>query len=296
MAPEMTTDPYHSRTVDRWEIAPRPDPVLWGEGAGPLSPEQLVHYAEKGFVVCWRLFDEEEVGALAAAAAKARDAADPARDDVIAEASSSAIRSVFRVHRDGEMFERLSVDSRLAGAARQILGSDVYVHQSRINFKPGFDGRPFPWHSDFETWHIEDGMPRPRALSASVLLTDNIEQNGPLLVIPSSHRLYVRCVGETPENHFKESLVNQAYGVPTRAALVDLVDRGGIMSGTGPAGSVVFFDSNLMHGSGGNITPLPRNNVFLVYNSVDNAVVEPFGKRPRRPEFLAERRVDVVPT
>jgi ectoine hydroxylase len=291
----MTADPYDSRTVDRWEIVPRHDPVLWGEADGPLPAEQLASYTENGFVVCWRLFDDDEVAALVDAAAALRESADPSRDDVIVEPSSSAIRSVFRVHRDGGVFERLSVDRRLADVARQILGSDVYVHQSRINYKPGFDGRPFPWHSDFETWHVEDGMPRPRALSASVVLTDNVEQNGPLLVIPGSHRLYVRCVGETPENHFTESLVNQACGVPTRAALVELVDRSGIMSATGPAGSVVFFDSNLMHGSGGNITPLPRNNVFLVYNSTDNAVVAPFGTRPPRPEFLAARRVDAIP-
>jgi hypothetical protein len=47
----------------------------------------------------------------------------------------------------------------VVGPARQLLGSDVYVHQSRVNFKPGFNGQDFYWHSDFETWHAEDGMP-----------------------------------------------------------------------------------------------------------------------------------------
>ena len=52
--------------------------------------------------------------------------------------------------------------------AEQILGSQVYIHQSRVNLKPGFKGKEFYWHSDFETWHIEDGMPRMRALSCSI--------------------------------------------------------------------------------------------------------------------------------
>jgi ectoine hydroxylase len=47
-----------------------------------------------------------------------------------------------------------------------------------------------------------------------------------------------------------------------------------------------------MHGSNGNITPDPRTNVFLVYNSVENAVEAPFGGMPPRPEFLAARRVE----
>jgi ectoine hydroxylase len=44
-----------------------------------------------------------------------------------------------------------------------------------------------------------------------------------------------------------------------------------------------------MHGSNGNITPFARRNVFLVYNSVENALVEPFAAPGRRPEFIAAR-------
>src|SRR3546814_10756649 len=44
---------------------------------------------------------------------------------------------------------------------------------SRLNYKPGFKGKEFYWHSDFETWHVEDGMPQMRALSMSILLAEN---------------------------------------------------------------------------------------------------------------------------
>jgi ectoine hydroxylase len=215
--------------------------------------------------------------------------ADRRRDDVIVEPDSNEVRSVFRTHRSAGALGALAHDPRLHGIARQLLGSDVYIHQSRLNFKPAFEGKAFPWHSDFETWHAEDGMPAMRAVSCSLLLTLNTEHNGPLLVIPGSHRVYVRCPGETPADHFKESLRNQQYGVPDRASLSVLVERGGIESITGPAGTLVFFDCNLMHGSAGNITPLPRSNLFMVYNSTANALVAPFCGRPARPEFLAER-------
>src|SRR3546814_6672767 len=93
---------------------------------------------------------------------------------------------------------------------RSLLDSDVYVHQSRINLKPGFRGKEFYWHSDFETWHTEDGMPSMRAVSCSVLLTPNHSWNGPLLTIAGSHKWFVSCVGETPANHHEVSLRRQA--------------------------------------------------------------------------------------
>ena len=56
-----------------------------------------------------------------------------------------------------------------------------------------------------------------------------------------------------------------------------------------PAGSVVFFDCNAMHGSNSNISPYPRSNVFFVYNSVENTLNSPkYGLTPR-PEHVATR-------
>ncbi|MFB2351798.1 phytanoyl-CoA dioxygenase family protein, partial [Priestia megaterium] len=74
---------------------------------------------------------------------------------------------------------RLAADERLVAIANHILGDEVYLHQTRLNYKPGFDGKEFYWHSDFETWHTEDGMPRMRAISMSVQLVDNFAFNGP---------------------------------------------------------------------------------------------------------------------
>ncbi|MGE0871670.1 MAG: ectoine hydroxylase [Kofleriaceae bacterium] len=291
MAPTHTTDVYHSRALPTWEIAERVDPVVWGSAAaaGPLSSAQVETYAERGFLVLPQLFSPAEISQLTAEATRVLDTADRTRDDVIIEPGSDTVRSVFRVHRDSAVMRRFVADIRVAGAARQLLGGDVYIHQSRVNFKAAFEGKAFPWHSDFETWHIEDGMPRMRALSASILLTPNTEHNGPLMVIPGSHRRYVRCIGETPTNHFRQSLRKQEYGVPDREALTALAGDGGYASCVGGPGTVVLFDCNLMHGSGGNITSLPRHNVFVVYNSVENRLVEPFGGRPARPQFLAER-------
>jgi ectoine hydroxylase len=82
--------------------------------------------------------------------------------------------------------------------------------------------------------------------------------------------------------------------MPDRHSLGTLAERHGIHLFTGPAGSATFFDSNCMHGSNGNITPFPRSNLFVVFNSVENATVEPFASEHRRPPFIASRDFNPV--
>ena len=72
-----------------------------------------------------------------------------------------------------------------------------------------------------------------------------------------------------------------AFAVEDRAAqLAVFADEHGIKLLTGPAGSATWFDCNAMHGSGDNITPYPRSNLFVVFNAASNALGEPFGLEP----------------
>jgi ectoine hydroxylase len=96
-------------------------------------------------------------------------------------------------------------------------------------------------------------------------------------------------VGLTPANHHEKSLVAQQFGVPDQDTLTKAVDAHGIDQFTGAAGSALWFDCNLLHGSGSNITPLPRSNVFLVFNSVENRLGAPYAAEQSRPEHLAAR-------
>jgi ectoine hydroxylase len=285
---------YASRSDRAAGIVQRRDPVVYGDPknapGSALDAEQLGNYERDGFLFMKNFFSAQETATLLREVQRlAQDPSIKRREEAITERGSDAVRSVFMVHKLSKVLGRLAQDMRLVNIARQILGSEVYIHQSRANIKPGFKGKEFYWHSDFETWHVEDGMPSMRALSCSVLLTDNDASNGPLMLMPGSHRQFVSCVGETPQDHYKQSLKKQEYGVPDTLSLQLLADRGGLETITGPAGSVVFFDCNTMHGSNSNISPSPRSNVFMVYNSVENALGAPrFGLDPR-PEFIATR-------
>lgn len=294
MQQALFPDQYPSRVADRPSIEGRQDPVVYGTG-GPLSVEQMQQYDRDGFLVLADLFSPREVEAMRGELHRLIDESSRVeRPEVIRELGSEEVRSVFAIHETDRAFNRLLRDPRLMNAAEQVLGSDVYIHQSRINLKPGFKGKEFYWHSDFETWHVEDGMPRMRALSFSILLDDNLPYNGSLMLMPGSHKHYVSCVGKTPDQHYKKSLKRQEYGVPDRESLTWLMDRFGIQMPSAAAGSVLMFDCNIMHGSNSNITPLARRNVFSVYNSVDNALVPPFSGGDPRPPFVAARKPELV--
>ncbi|MEV1064951.1 ectoine hydroxylase [Streptomyces sp. NPDC050263] len=285
------TDLYPTRGAAEVSV-PRQDPVVWGspDTAGPIPSDGLQRYERDGFLAVEKLISDDEV--TVCRRELERLVADPAiRADErsIVEPRSKEIRSVFEVHKLSPVFAALARDERVAGRARQILGSDVYVHQSRINVKPGFGAGGFYWHSDFETWHAEDGLPNMRTVSVSIALTENLDTNGGLMIMPGSHRTFLGCAGATPEDNYRKSLQMQDAGTPSDEALTEMASEYGIRLFTGEAGSATWFDCNCMHGSGDNITPFPRSNVFLVFNSVENTAAEPFAAPIRRPEFIGAR-------
>ncbi len=163
----------------------RQDPVTWSDQkrgdsrSGPLTANQIAVYDKRGYHSAESIIPPRDVFNLVDEMTRLAETDTLRGDDrVVRENGDGAVRSVFDVHRLSDVVDEIIRRPEVVGIARQILGSDVYVHQSRLNFKPGFSGGPFYWHSDFETWHAEDGMPTPRAASISIALTENYGHNG----------------------------------------------------------------------------------------------------------------------
>jgi len=290
-------DSYPSRQgSSAWQ--PRCDPVVWGsENAGPLKQKQLDTFDRDGFVILRSVFSTEEVEAISAAI---DDMAANDRENgmLTFEAGTNDLRSLFDLHRlpPSSILRRFANEGRLVEPAKQILGSDVSVFQSRVNFHKAMKAKGFGWHSDFETWHTEDGMPRLRAMSAAVMLNDFFPQNGCLMVIPGSHKHFIASAEPNSEGQHEEKLrvasLERSPDITSMHKLVDQsVDKRGIEYCTGKVGDVVLFDANLMHGSHQNMTPFNRNSLFVVFNSLQNRIVDPkaFGGIAARPESLATR-------
>jgi ectoine hydroxylase len=280
-------DDYPTRTASVETIISRKEPVVYGDGKKNtcLTKDELNFFSHNGYLIKPGLLEGKVNSILEEMPRMQKELV--GKPELILEPDSETMRSIFSPEKYSDVCKTLACDDHLLRAAEQILDSEVYIHHSRINVKSGLSGKSFPWHSDFETWHSEDGIPQMRILTGWVFLTENNEFNGSLFVIPQSHKQFISCVGKTPENNFKHSLRNQTIGVPSKEMLARMVKQFGMKAVCGPPGTVVLHEGNLLHGSSDNMSPLSRSNIFFVYNSVENKPVAPFGGRQPRPEFLA---------
>ncbi|MBU0924715.1 phytanoyl-CoA dioxygenase family protein [bacterium] len=283
-------DLYPSRGLEE-KIIKRVDDVVYSKekiGKYSLEERELEAYEQDGFIILPEVFSSKEIKKLKEEL-KELEANEKLRkkEEFISEPDSNKIRTIFNQHLFSKIYKKLSRDPRILNKVMQILGSDVYIHHGRINVKRAYRGKSFPWHSDFETWHSEDGLPNCRCLSAWVMLTDNTQFNGPLYLIKQSHKKFVSCEGITPKDNYKKSLKKQEYGVPSINAIKKLAKNDKLVSAIGKAGTLVLHDGNILHGSSDNISPDDRTNIFFVYNSVKNTPVKPFASKSPRAPFLS---------
>ena len=245
-----------------------------------LSKSQIETFNQEGFLFLPELFSGAEINILKAELPKifSMDREEIERDD-----SSEEIRGAFAMHQYSTVFAALLRHPRLLEPAHQILGSDVYCHQYKIITKQPFGKLDFPWHQDFASWHAHDSMPEPKAMNYAVFLDDVNEFNGPIAFIPSSHRQ-----GELASEAEVLPGITPLYTMNTET-IATLAEANGIVSPKGPAGSAVFFDSCMAHTSTPNISPWPRNIVYLTCNRTDN-----FIRTPTRPHYYAGNDFEAI--
>jgi ectoine hydroxylase len=229
-----------------------------------LTDAEAQQFDQRGFLVRERAFSPAEVAVLAAAL-PAITAGGAHR---VIDQASGTVRMVHGGHRDHPALGRLARHPRLLEPARRLLGGPVYLYQSRLNLKEGFRGKApggYPWHQDFSTWHLRDGLPDPRAVVVFTFLDDVTPTNAPLMVIPGSHRRGLVGVAERDpdDGAYRQVLID-----PDR--LAELADQGGVEAMTGAAGTVMWMHSNLVHGSTENISPRRRALFSVVYAAADN--------------------------
>ena len=245
-----------------------------------LTPEQTARFDREGYLFFPALFTPAEVQALLEAVP-----ALAARSDAfnVREKGSDAVRTTFAAHLVSAPFARLARHPRMVEPVQQLLGDALYMHQFKINGKPAFVGDVWQWHQDYGTWRNDDLMPAPQAMNVAIFLDEVNAFNGPLMFIPGSHR---RGVIDA-----KHDTTTTSYPLWTidDALIAQLVERaggrdGGIVAPLGPPGSMVLFDSCLVHASGSNLSPWNRVAVYLSLCAVGNHI-----RRFKRPEYVAHR-------
>ncbi|MGW1988328.1 phytanoyl-CoA dioxygenase family protein [Streptomyces collinus] len=247
-----------------------------------LTQQQVDQYHASGFLLVESLLDRDEVRQLTDAFR--RDCKVPG-PHLVTEDGGSQVRAVYASHRRQPEYGDLVRDPRILPAVRQLLPEDVYVYQFKINAKPAFGGDKWAWHQDYLAWRIADALPAPLQVNIGVFLDDVTEFNGPVIFLPGSHRSGLVHRERKADAKSAQHLDPDDISLHPEQ-LAALVDRHGMTSPKGPAGSVVFFSPEIVHGSAPNMSPWARRLLIATYNACSNPP-RPYGEP--RPDYVVCR-------
>jgi len=256
-----------------------------------LTDDQVAFYMDNGFLQIDNFLSEEEIETLLSELPNTIEENSPR---VILEDNGS-IRSIFAPHFVNDTYEKLSRLERFIIPSQQLIGSEVYLHQYKINSKKALRGEWWEWHQDFPYWHHDDGIVKPDMISAMLYLQEANAANGSLMVIPKTHKLGIVkfALKENLEktNDYASSLNSNIKFTVDHNLLKEIAIQNTIVTTAGKKGTVVFFHGNIFHASNVNLTPFDRDAVIITYNSTGNT---PERTAQIRPEFLAGRKFDAI--
>jgi ectoine hydroxylase len=245
--------------------------------------EQIAQFKRDGYLLARGLFTKDELTPLHASMERLLSG-DEKDDQMHREREKSgAVRQVYLAHRHEPAYRELTRNPKLLDPIHQLVGNDVYIWHSKINVKDAFEGTVWLWHQDYGYW-MWDGID-PKIVSAMVILDRATVNNGSLMVVDGSHKW-------GRQEHYADTVTTsyKQWCIDTRT-LKERVREEDIKHITGEPGDVLFFDCNLVHGSGHNMSPLPRKTFILCYNDIAN---KPRPVEKPRPDWVVAREFEVV--
>ena len=222
-----------------------------------LTSEQVDHYRAEGYLVVHDVLDTGELatmrGAVDALLAGARGLATHTdlydlEDSHTPEAPR--VRRLKMPHTAHPAFDALIRSPKVLELLTPLLGPSVRMQTSKLNLKSAGYGAPVEWHQDWAFYpHTNDDV-----LAVGVLLDDFVPDNGPMMVVPGTHR------GAIHSHHHDGVFVGaiEPSGIAAEIGrAVPLLAR---------AGSITLHHGRLIHGSATNTSGRPRN--FLLYEAM----------------------------
>jgi ectoine hydroxylase-related dioxygenase (phytanoyl-CoA dioxygenase family) len=225
-----------------------------------ITQPQVEQYREHGYLLVEDVLDAGKIATLRRLADSfvARAADMTGSDDVLDldpahRPEVPKVRRIKKPHGQHPFFRELAADPGIVAVISRLIGPDIRLHGSKLNLKSAGHGAPVEWHQDWAFYpHTNDDL-----LAVGIPLDDFTPDNGPLLVIPGTHR------GPTHDHHrggrFVGALDPVDSGVDVRAA-VPLLAR---------AGSITVHHVRLVHGSAPNRSPRQRRLLLFEYAAAD---------------------------
>lgn len=257
-----------------------------------ISDRDVAFYRENGYLLVENVLDRstrarmKEV--IAELVAKAKGVAQ--HNDVYDLEPSHTpeaprVRRIKKPHLVNPIFWDFAKSSTLLEVVTKLLGPNVRLHGSKLNMKDPKYGSPVEWHQDWAFYpHTNDDL-----LAIGVMLDDVELENGPLLVLPGTHKGPV--YDHHAEGRFCGAIDPVAVKLPYDQAVAV----------TGKAGSASFHHVRLVHGSAQNTSDRPRQLLLYECGAADAwplvnfTTFEEYDSRMVCGESTIEPRVEKVP-
>ena len=224
-----------------------------------LSDTQVEAYRRDGYVVVDSLIGADQLARLRAVTDRfVEESRNHTASGGLYElepdhsAEAPRLQRIKEPHKIDPAYREVVAKGPVLAVLRDLLGPDVRLRNSKLNLKAS-QGAPVEWHQDWAFYpHTNDDV-----LAVGVLLDDWTPDNGPLMVVPGSHR------GPLCDHH-KDGMFCGA--VDPRAIASDL-DRAVPL--IAPAGSVSFHHVRLLHGSDVNRSGAARRLLLFEVTAAD---------------------------
>ncbi|MFN0037884.1 MAG: phytanoyl-CoA dioxygenase family protein [Burkholderiales bacterium] len=221
-----------------------------------ITQKQVETYHRDGYVVVENVFDAAMLGRIRAVitglVADARGLS--GHNDIYDlepthTPENPRVRRIKTPHKVDRIFWDALRSPNLVAVLQALLGPNVRLHGSKLNIKAPEYGSPVEWHQDWAFYpHTNDDI-----LAVGVMLDDMEIENGPLMVLPGTHKV---------DKVWNHHLDGRFCGAMDPTATPDL-DYSKAVTLTGKAGSCSFHHVRLVHGSAQNTSLKPRQ--LLLY-------------------------------
>jgi phytanoyl-CoA hydroxylase len=163
-------------------------------------------------------------------------------------AAEPRVRRIKTPHKVHPAFAAVVRSAPVMEVLTELLGPDLRLKSSKLNMKAAHYGSPVEWHQDWAFYpHTNDDL-----LAIGVMLDDMDLENGPLMVIPGSHK------GPVWNHHGEDG---RFCGVVDPADIE--AEIASAVALTGRAGTMSFHHVRALHGSALNTSDRSRN--LLLY-------------------------------
>ncbi len=194
-----------------------------------------------------------------------------------------AVRQVFLAHRYHPAFAEVIRNPKILEPIKQAIGNDTYIFHSKLNVKEAFEGTVWLWHQDYGYW-MWDGV-GPNLVSAMIIIDEATLNNGCVMVVSGSHKGgRIEHEADTVTTSYKQ------WCIPPDD-LKTVIREEDITHITGEPGDVLFFDCNLIHGSGHNAAPAKHLHCSLQRHRQQAQTSRRSETRLGRREAVRHRRI-----